>query len=141
MARIWASALGGGSNDEVSSPKPRKSSIITNSHGRNRPRLSSRDKSELNLLQQQPQQQQHNGNANGHNPSTATPTHSPRRRINSRDIPRSYSGMYGFADDLLPFEVQRNRSISTQSFPLVFMTYLTLLVILHSLSVCLFHPY
>ena len=41
-----------------------------------------------------------NGN-NGKSPA--------RARINSRDIPRSYSGLYGQGgDDLLPFELARN---------------------------------
>ena len=31
-----------------------------------------------------------------------------RPRMNSRDIPRSYSGLYGAPDDLLPFELARN---------------------------------
>lgn len=134
MARLWSS-----SSTEVASPKPRKSSSSSSSHSpaRNRPRLASRDKAEL----KHSLQQQQNAAAAAGGVGSPTPTHSPRRRINSRDIPRSYSGMYGFADDLLPFEMHRNRSASTQSFPLVFTTYLTLLVILHSLSLCFFQPF
>ena len=41
--------------------------------------------------------------------SDAAPTTPNRPRINSRDIPRSYSGLYGQGDgDLLPFELARN---------------------------------
>ena len=41
--------------------------------------------------------------------STATPSRSfaPRRRLNSRDYPRSYSGQYSQGDDLLPLELNR----------------------------------
>jgi ORMDL family len=143
MVRLWTSL--GSSNTEATPPKQRKplngttaaasnaaaSSALGVSPGRNRPRLASKDKADLKAA------------ANGalHAASSMTPTHSPRRRINSRDIPRSYSGMYGFADDLLPFEMHRNRSVSMQSFPVVFTTYLTLLVVLHSLSICFFQPF
>lgn len=40
-----------------------------------------------------------------------TPTRPPppaRPRVNSRDIPRTYSGLYGEGNDLLPFELTRN---------------------------------
>jgi ORMDL family len=46
----------------------------------------------------------HNNNNNNNAPMTPQ-----RPRINSRDIPRSYSGLYGQGgDDLLPFELARN---------------------------------
>lgn len=34
----------------------------------------------------------------------------PRPRMNSKDIPRTYSGLYGDGSDLLPFELSRNRN-------------------------------
>jgi hypothetical protein len=57
---------------------------------------------------------------------------SPRSRINSRDIPRTYSGLYG-DDDLLPFECQRMQSgaIFNKSSAWFFLgTYACLLVVL-----------
>lgn len=46
----------------------------------------------------------HSSNNNGSAPMTPQ-----RPRINSRDIPRSYAGLYGQGgDDLLPFELARN---------------------------------
>ena len=53
----------------------------------NRPRMNSRD-----------------------GPSTPVPPNiANRQRINSREIPRSYSGLYGGGgNDLLPFELARN---------------------------------
>jgi hypothetical protein len=48
--------------------------------------------------------------ASGSNVSNTSCCSTPQRaRINSRDIPRSYSGLYGQGgDDLLPFELARN---------------------------------
>jgi hypothetical protein len=50
------------------------------------------------------------GNNHSNHLSSTTASSTPQRpRINSRDIPRSYSGLYGQAgDDLLPFELARN---------------------------------
>jgi hypothetical protein len=65
----------------------------------------------------------------------------PRRsRMNSRDIPRSYSGLYGFSDgDLLPFELNRRRdTFGTETNTAWFLgVYLTLVfaVQLFSLTV------
>uniref|UniRef100_A0A6U1R7F7 ORM1-like protein 3 n=1 Tax=Cyclophora tenuis TaxID=216820 RepID=A0A6U1R7F7_CYCTE len=44
-------------------------------------------------------------------PSPSSPTRPPpprRPRMNSKDIPRTYSGLYGYGNDLLPFELARN---------------------------------
>jgi len=41
------------------------------------------------------------------NPNKANVTPN-RPRMNSRDIPRSYSGMFGEGGDMLPFEISRN---------------------------------
>lgn len=52
---------------------------------------------------------------------------SPRRvRMNSRDIPRTYSGLYG-DDDLLPFECQRQQrgTITSQSIWFLLFFYVT----------------
>mmetsp|Transcript_86171 Transcript_86171/g.248837 ORF Transcript_86171/g.248837 Transcript_86171/m.248837 type:complete len:248 (-) Transcript_86171:135-878(-) len=68
-------------------PTPKKNNSGLNTP--NRPRLGS------------------NGGGTMH--AAATPNTPNRQRVNSRDIPRSYSGMYGQADgDLLPFELARN---------------------------------
>jgi hypothetical protein len=62
----------------------------------------------------------------------------PRRsRMNSRDIPRSYSGLYGFSDgDLLPFELNRHRdTFGTETNTAWFLgVYLTLLTTVQLLS-------
>jgi len=39
----------------------------------------------------------------------------PRSRMNSKDIPRTYSGLYGDGSDLLPFELSRNRNTDWMS--------------------------
>lgn len=53
-----------------------------------------------------------NNNSNGNSSNTnnnAAPMTPQRPRLNSRDIPRSYEGLYGQGgDDLLPFELARN---------------------------------
>lgn len=52
-----------------------------------------------------PKKGSNNSSGNG----SSMPNTPNRPRINSRDIPRSYSGMYGQGgDDLLPFELARN---------------------------------
>jgi hypothetical protein len=64
------------------------------------------------------------------------PNSSPRRaRMNSRDIPRSYSGLYGFSDgDLLPFELNRHR-VGTETNTAWFLgVYLTLVLAVQLLS-------
>lgn len=51
--------------------------------------------------------------------------------MNSRDIPRSYSGLYGFSDgDLLPFELNRHRdTFGTETNTAWFLgVYLTLII-------------
>jgi hypothetical protein len=62
----------------------------------------------------------------------------PRRsRMNSRDIPRSYSGLYGFSDgDLLPFELNRHRdTFGTETNTAWFLgVYLTLVLTVQLLS-------
>jgi hypothetical protein len=62
----------------------------------------------------------------------------PRRsRMNSRDIPRSYSGLYGFSDgDLLPFELNRHRdTFGTETNTAWFLgVYLTLVLAVQLLS-------
>lgn len=62
----------------------------------------------------------------------------PRRsRMNSRDIPRSYSGLYGFSDgDLLPFELNRHRDYTgTETNTAWFLSvYLTLITAVQLLS-------
>jgi ORMDL family len=60
-----------------------------------------------------------------------------RPRMNSKDIPRTYSGLYGEGNDLLPFELARNRNtdwVSTAGWQLLgtytcvlFMVHLTVL--------------
>jgi hypothetical protein len=66
------------------------------------------------------------------------PNPPPRRsRMNSRDIPRSYSGLYGFSDgDLLPFELNRHRdTFGTETNTAWFLgVYLTLLILVQLLS-------
>jgi hypothetical protein len=57
--------------------------------------------------------------------------------MNSRDIPRSYSGLYGFSDgDLLPFELNRHRdTFGTETNTAWFLgVYLTLVLTVQLLS-------
>mmetsp|Transcript_48997 Transcript_48997/g.118677 ORF Transcript_48997/g.118677 Transcript_48997/m.118677 type:complete len:299 (-) Transcript_48997:728-1624(-) len=54
-----------------------------------------------------------NNNSHNNNAASTSANTTPQRpRMNSRDIPRSYSGLYGQggpgSDDLLPFELARN---------------------------------
>lgn len=62
---------------------------------------------------------------------------SPRNRINSRDISRTYSGLYGQADDLLPLEVQR--IASTPSVLMFLFMYITLILFVLLVVVLLLH--
>lgn len=58
--------------------------------------------------------------------------YSPRRnRLNSRDIPRTYSGLYGNQEDLLPFELNRQ---TPQSHRFLIIVYLTLVVLVQLLT-------
>lgn len=57
-----------------------------------------------------------------------------RVRLNSRDIPRTYSGLYGRGDDLLPFELSRHGTLTTvfkrkQYQGVLLGTYVTILVL------------
>jgi len=63
----------------------------------------------------------------------------PRRRTNSRDIPRTYSGLYGVDNDLVPFEVSRHTSLNKLPDHLLgFLgAYATSLFCVHVLSVLL----
>lgn len=61
-----------------------------------------------------------------------------RRRINSRDIPRTYDGMFGGSDDLLPFECNRHPGTLTSQFVWFLLgTYVTLVFAVH-VSVSMF---
>ncbi|KAL7561447.1 hypothetical protein ACA910_020270 [Epithemia clementina (nom. ined.)] len=63
----------------------------------------------------------------------------PRARLNSRDIPRTYSGLYGGLDgDLVPFELNRrpSRRFSGSFVGILLALYLTFLVVTWQL-VCL----
>jgi hypothetical protein len=68
---------------------------------------------------QQQQQQTHS--------SGSTPR---RSRFNSREIPRTYSGLYGGADDMVPFEINRSKAAGI-SAPVFLCTYLTLVLAVH----------
>lgn len=58
-----------------------------------------------------------------------------RRRFNSRDYPRSYSGQYGQNDDLLPLELQRHRpSSTTTAVTMMIGLYFTMIVIIQLLA-------
>jgi hypothetical protein len=62
---------------------------------------------------------------------------SPRNRINSRDISRTYSGLYGQGDDLLPLEVQR---IASPPSVLMFLfMYITLILFVLLVVILLLH--
>jgi hypothetical protein len=68
---------------------------------------------------------------------------SPRRgRINSRDIPRTYSGLYGAEDDLLPFECHRQQrgAITRQSIWFLLGSYVTLLAVVQQAVVVISMP-
>ena len=61
---------------------------------------------------------------------------SPRRgRINSRDIPRTYSGLYGKEDDFLPLECHRQQrgAIISQSIWFLLGSYLSLIAVVQQL--------
>jgi hypothetical protein len=66
-----------------------------------------------------------------------TPTRPPplnRPRVNSRDIPRTYSGLYGEGDDLLPFELTRNPNtewLTNKNGWVVLATYLSVIFMCH----------
>mmetsp|Transcript_24838 Transcript_24838/g.35404 ORF Transcript_24838/g.35404 Transcript_24838/m.35404 type:complete len:196 (-) Transcript_24838:35-622(-) len=67
--------------------------------------------------------------------SPSRPPPSQRRRLNSKDIPRTYSGLYGDGNDLLPFELSRNRNTEwLQSAPLQLLgTYIGIIFVFHML--------
>lgn len=58
------------------------------------------------------------------------PDLTPRRRYNSRDYPRSYSGQYGQVDDLLPLELNRHRAPNQSSSTLIGL-YVTIVLLVH----------
>ena len=60
-----------------------------------------------------------------------------RRRCNSREYPRSYSGQYGQGDDLVPLEIQRHGRSTLPHFPTFCGVYLTLVLVVHWLVVML----
>lgn len=63
--------------------------------------------------------------------------HSPQRgRLNSREIPRTYSGLYGNQDDLLPFELNR-QTTTPQSHLFMGVTYISLLAMLQVFAILL----
>lgn len=51
-----------------------------------------------------------------------------RPRMNSKDIPRTYSGLYGDGNDLLPFELSRNRNTDWMTGWLLLGTYLIIIL-------------
>ena len=63
------------------------------------------------------------------NATNAAMDTTPRRRCNSREYPRSYSGQYGQGDDLLPLEIQRHQR--PPHFPTFCGLYLTLILVVH----------
>eukprot|EP00545_Synedropsis_sp_CCMP1620_P013075 CAMPEP_0119016008 /NCGR_PEP_ID=MMETSP1176-20130426/11766_1 /TAXON_ID=265551 /ORGANISM="Synedropsis recta cf, Strain CCMP1620" /LENGTH=166 /DNA_ID=CAMNT_0006969333 /DNA_START=487 /DNA_END=984 /DNA_ORIENTATION=- len=73
-----------------------------------------------------------------------TPTRPPpaaRPRINSRDIPRTYSGLYGEGNDLLPFELQRNPNtewLTNASGWLLLSTYMSVIFMCHLIILTFF---
>lgn len=63
----------------------------------------------------------------------AVPT--PRRRLNSRDIPRTYAGLYGNDDDLLPFELNRHRgTLTAQTLLFLLGAYVTLIALVQVIN-------
>ena len=67
-----------------------------------------------------------NPTATSNNDNAINPKSPPRSRINSRDIPRTYSGLYS-EDDFKPLEIHRQH-IFSQSVPFFLVSYLTLIV-------------
>ena len=66
-------------------------------------------------------------------PSPIRPPPAARPRMNSKDIPRTYSGLYGEGCDLLPFELSRNRNtdwVSHAGWQLL-GTYLAVIFMVH----------
>lgn len=78
-----------------------------------------------------------NSNNNGNNSNDCALEFSPiRQRINSKDIPRTYSGLYGEGGengDLLPFELTRNRNTEWVSAGGAFLriTYIFFITVIH----------
>jgi ORMDL family len=84
--------------------------------------------------------------------SPLTPTRPPppsRPRFNSRDIPRTYSGLYGDGNDLLPFELTRNPNtewLVSNQYPnsghsrgmVLLLLYLTVIFMVHMILLTLF---
>jgi len=77
-----------------------------------------------------------------------SPSPPARARLNSADIPRTYSGLFGTggelthqtpSSDLLPFELKRNLSTDYSSMYSLLFTYITLIV-LGELTVLLAFP-
>jgi hypothetical protein len=70
---------------------------------------------------------------------TTTPL---RRRLNSRDIATSYQGNFGFAEDLLPFEIHRNHLTTTATGFLLgwCLIYFTALAVVQIMSVLFIGP-
>lgn len=73
-----------------------------------------------------------------------TPTRPPppqRARVNSRDIPRTYSGLYGEGNDLLPFELTRNPNtewLTNASGWLLLCTYMSVIFMCHLIILTFF---
>ena len=105
-----SSGNGNGTGGECSTPNKKSSSGMMMAAAAppgtpTRPRLNSRENTHLGGGTPGGMGGHNHGNSGGNSNSTTTTPNRPR--INSRDIPRSYSGMYGNDSSLLPFELAR----------------------------------
>lgn len=74
-------------------------------------------------------------------PLKSPPRPQPRPRMNSKDIPRTYSGLYGDGSDLLPFELSRNRNTDWMSDWWLLWTYLSIIAVGELLFLAIFPPH
>lgn len=74
-------------------------------------------------------------------PLKSPPRAQPRPRMNSKDIPRTYSGLYGDGSDLLPFELSRNRNTDWMSDWWLLWTYLSIIAVGELLFMAIFPPH
>lgn len=79
--------------------------------------------------------------------TTAAPLNAVRQRLNSKDIPRTYSGLYGQGGekgDLLPFELTRNCNTEwlSRGGPFLLITYIFITMLFQLISMtCVVYKY
>eukprot|EP00339_Tiarina_fusa_P002358 CAMPEP_0117037238 /NCGR_PEP_ID=MMETSP0472-20121206/26308_1 /TAXON_ID=693140 ORGANISM="Tiarina fusus, Strain LIS" /NCGR_SAMPLE_ID=MMETSP0472 /ASSEMBLY_ACC=CAM_ASM_000603 /LENGTH=293 /DNA_ID=CAMNT_0004747187 /DNA_START=31 /DNA_END=912 /DNA_ORIENTATION=- len=107
------------STTSSSSSSSISSSITNNSKSSNRKKMPTTTNKKL-----PPSSPLRNKTSNSPNTSSTHTAPPNRARLNSRDIPRSYSGLYGEENDLLPFELNRKQHTDWLESKLLLATYL-----------------